>query len=63
MPDTFEDSVSTQFSEILDKTSNVYSTSVRVYYSGGIVSDSNLVQKNNGTINEKKGELKTKKKN
>jgi hypothetical protein len=63
VPDTFEDSVSTQFSEILDKTSNVYSTSVRVYYSGGIVSDSNLVQKNNGTINEKKGELKTKKKN
>ncbi|WP_408043734.1 hypothetical protein [Tenacibaculum litopenaei] len=44
----------------MDKTSKVYSTSVRVYYSGGIVSDSNLVQKNNGTINEKKGELKTK---
>lgn len=57
----FEDSVATQFAEKLDKTSTVYASDVRVYYNGGVMSDSKLVEKNKGTIVEKKGELPIKK--
>lgn len=56
----FEDSNVTQFSEKLDSKSTVYGSDVRVYYPGGIVSDSELVKKNNGKIVEKKGELPVK---
>lgn len=39
-----------QFSEIVDKRSNIYGSDVRVYYSGGVVTDRQLVKKNNGKI-------------
>jgi len=54
----FEDSAVTQFQEILDVLSNIYGTDVRVYYSGGVVTDQNLVKKNNGEIEKRNGELK-----
>jgi RHS repeat-associated protein len=57
IPGVFEDSNVTQFTEILDEKSTVYGSDVRVYYSGGVMSDSDLVKKNNGNIVEKKGEL------
>lgn len=57
IPGTFEDSNVEQFSEILDEKSTVYGSDVRVYYSGGVMSDSDLLKKNGGTIVEKKGEL------
>lgn len=60
VPGVFEDSNVTQFSEILDSKSKIYGSDVRVYYPGGVVTDSKLVETNNGTIVEKKGELSVK---
>ncbi len=61
VPGWFEDSNVTQFQEILDENSKIYGTDVTVYYSGGVISDENLVKKNNGKIEERKGELSAKK--
>jgi predicted RND superfamily exporter protein len=61
VPGWFEDSNVTQFQEILDEKSNIYGSDVRVYYSGGVVTDENLVKKNKGNIVKRKGELPVKK--
>jgi RHS repeat-associated protein len=42
--DTFEDSVLTQFQEILDNLSNIYGSNVSVGYMGGVMSDEQLVK-------------------
>jgi len=52
----FEDSVVTQFAEILDELSTVYGVDVRVYYDGGVQSDTDLMKKNNGKQEARKGE-------
>lgn len=39
-----------QFSKILDPTSVIYGSDVKVKYNGGIMSDSNLVSHNKGHI-------------
>ncbi len=61
VPGWFEDSNVTQFQEILDEKSTIYGSDVRVYYSGGVVTDENLVKKNKGNIVKRKGELPAKK--
>ncbi len=53
----FESSVVDQFTEILDKKSNIYGSDVRVNYPGGVVNDKQLVKENNGNIIHKKGKL------
>ena len=62
VPGLFEDSVLTQFAEILDELSTISGVDVRVFYSGGVQSDSEIAKKNKGTISSKKGELPVKKK-
>ncbi len=62
VPGVFEDSVLTQFAEILDELSTVYGVDVRVYYSGGVQSDEAIAKKNNGTLIKRNGELPAKKK-
>lgn len=52
-----EDAVSTQFEEILDEKSTIYSSDVRTYYGGGVRTDPQLLEKNKGKIIETKGEL------
>lgn len=44
-----------QFADILDKTSTIYGSDVRVHYSGGIMSDRQLLKPNNGTLVKRKG--------
>lgn len=44
IPATFEDSVMTQFQEILDKLSNIYGSNVSVGYMGGPMTDEQLVK-------------------
>ena len=51
-----EKSVVDQFAEILDKTSTVYGSNVRVFYSGGVRTDPQLLAPNKGEIITKKGE-------
>ncbi len=58
----FESSNVAQFQEILDENSTIYGSDVRVYYSGGVVSDENLVKKNDGKIVKRKGKLPAKNK-
>ncbi|WP_348704570.1 hypothetical protein [Tenacibaculum sp. 190524A02b] len=41
----FEDSVVTQFAEILDELSTVYGVGVRVYYNGRVQSDESIAKK------------------
>ncbi len=50
-----EKSVVDQFAEILDKTSTIYGSDVRVYYSGGKMSDQQLLKHNNGTLVKRNG--------
>jgi RHS repeat-associated protein len=50
-----EKSVVEQFAEILDETSTIYGSDVRVYYPGGKVSDKDLLKKNNGNLVKRKG--------
>lgn len=45
-----EGSVVEQFGEILDPTSEIYGSDVRVQYNGGVMKDSDLVKLNNGRI-------------
>ncbi len=52
--DWIQPSVIEQFSEILDVYSRIFGSSVRTQYSGGIVSDENLVKENEGEIIESK---------
>lgn len=59
--DIFEDSAVTQFQEILDENSDVSGSDVRVQYSGGVITDENLVKHNSGNIVTRKGELPAKK--
>jgi RHS repeat-associated protein len=60
--DWFEDSAVEQFSEILDKTSNVYGSNVKTYYPGGVATDEELLKKNHGKIILSKGQLPSSKK-
>ncbi|GAB5401615.1 MAG: hypothetical protein Aureis2KO_32000 [Aureisphaera sp.] len=60
VPGVFEDSVVTQFAEILDELSTVYGVDVRVYYGGGVQSDEELMKKNDGKHVKKKGERSVK---
>ena len=60
----FEDSVMTQFQEILDNLSNIYGSNVNVGYMGGVMSDEQLVKYKgtdgkqvNGEIIHRTGEL------
>ncbi len=58
IPGIFENSVMTQFQNKVDTKSDIYGSDVRVYYPGGVVTDENLVKKNNGHIIHRKGKLK-----
>ena len=51
----FDASCAHQFRAIVDSKSDVYSTDVRVFYPGGVVTDEQLVKKNNGKIIHEKG--------
>jgi hypothetical protein len=60
----FEDSVMTQFQEILDTLSNIYGSNVSVGYMGGVIPDEKLVKYKgtdgvqvDGEIIQRKGEL------
>ena len=48
IPGIFEDSIITQFQEILDVTSVIWGTDVRVQYGGGVMTDPKLVEENKG---------------
>ena len=62
VPDWFSDSVAKDFAEILDDKSTIKSSDVRVEYSGGVLTDEQLVKPNNGNVIERSGELPSKKK-
>jgi RHS repeat-associated protein len=57
-----EESVKSEFEQIVDENSKIYSSDVKVEYGGGVVSDEQLVKPNNGKIVESKGNLPAKKK-
>ncbi|MDR0938378.1 MAG: hypothetical protein LBN29_03335 [Mediterranea sp.] len=50
-----ENSVVTQFSKVLSPRSTIQGSNVRVFYSGGVVRDANLLKKNNGKVITAKG--------
>ncbi len=52
---TFERSVIRQFSNILDPKSTIHGSNVRVFYPGGVATDTKLLEKNNGKIITIKG--------
>lgn len=43
------------FADILDKTSTIYGSDVRVYYSEGKMSDQQLLKHNNGNLVKQNG--------
>jgi hypothetical protein len=61
IPGSMEDSNVTQFQEILDQKSNIYGNDVRVNYTGGVLTDKQLLKTNNGKIVSRKGLLPVKK--
>lgn len=52
-----ESSIVDKFRKILDKKSTVIGSNVRVYYSGGVVNNTQLLSKNKGKPIEKHGKL------
>ena len=54
---TIESSIVDQFTKILDKKSTVVGSNVRVYYSGGVVNNTQLLSKNKGKPIKKHGRL------
>jgi len=58
-PGVFEDSAVTQFQEILDITSRIFGSEVRVQYNGGEQTDEQLLRENQGEIIQRNGEIKT----
>jgi hypothetical protein len=52
---TIERSIIRQFADILDKKSTINGSNVRVFYPGGVVTDTKLLEKNNGKIITIKG--------
>ena len=55
---TIEKSIIRQFSDILDSKSTIHGSNVRVFYPGGVVTDSKLLEKNKGKIVTIKGNRK-----